>query len=121
MRCAIEERVEGVALKSDAPEEVLLALGHVLEGRAVMPAGWRDHSIELDAPTGGLSTRERVILDLAAAGLTNREIAERLVISTNTVKFHLRGVYSSLGVHSRLQASQALSRKRSDSGEDEES
>ena len=109
MDCAIEEHVEGVALKSDAPKEVILALSHVLEGRAVMPAGWRKASLERETLAGVLSIREREILDLAASGLRNKEIAERLVISINTVKFHLRGVYRSLGVRNRVQASQAMS------------
>jgi len=110
MDCAIEEHVEGVALKSDAPEEVILALSHVLEGRAVMPAGWHEASLEREIVARVLSGREREILDLAASGLSNREIAERLVISINTVKFHLRGVYRSLGVHNRVQASQIMNR-----------
>ncbi len=109
MDCALGQRVEGVALKSDTPEEVIQALGHVLGGRAVMPAGWHEASLEREAFAGVLSAREREVLDLAASGLGNREIAERLVISVNTVKFHLRGVYRSLGVSNRLQASQARS------------
>src|SRR5271166_7194152 len=44
--CAIEERVDGVVLKSDAPAEMILALRHVLEGRAVMPSGWHKASLE---------------------------------------------------------------------------
>ena len=106
--CALEERVEGVVLKSDTAEEVILAL-NVLEGRAVMPAGWHEALLEREAVARVLSVREREVLDLAASGLSNKEIAERLVISVNTVKFHLRGVYRSLGVRNRLQASQAMS------------
>lgn len=108
--CAIEEHVDGVVLKSDAPAEMLLALRHVIEGRAVMPSGWHKASLEREAIVRVLSTRERQVLDLAASGLSNKEIAERLVISVNTVKFHLRGIYDSLGVHSRLQASLSISR-----------
>lgn len=108
--CVIEQHVEGVVLKSDSAEEVILALQHVLEGRAVMPAGWNRKSLELGSVARVLSVREREVLDLAAAGLSNKEIAERLVISTNTVKFHLRGIYVILGVHNRVQASQAMSR-----------
>jgi DNA-binding NarL/FixJ family response regulator len=108
--CAIEEHVDGVVLKSDAPAEMLLALRHVTEGRAVMPSGWHKASLEREAVVRVLSVRERQVLDLAVSGLSNKEIAERLVISVNTVKFHLRGIYSSLGVHSRLQASLAMSR-----------
>jgi DNA-binding NarL/FixJ family response regulator len=110
--CAIEEQVDGVVLKSDAPEDMILALRHVLDGRSVMPAGWYEASLEREAVVRVLSRREREILDLVASGLSNKEIAELLVISTNTVKFHLRGIYGSLGVHNRVQASQAMSPKR---------
>ncbi len=110
VRCAIEERVEGVVLKSDAAEEVILGLRNVLEGRAVMPAGWHEALLEPETVARVLSMRELEVLDLTASGLSNKEIAECLVISINTVKFHLRGIYSSLGVHNRVQASRALSR-----------
>jgi DNA-binding NarL/FixJ family response regulator len=109
VRCAIGGHVEGVVLKSDALDEVILGLRNVLEGRAVMPAGWREASVEPETIARLLSLRELEVLDLAASGLSNREIAERLVISVNTVKFHLRGIYSSLGVNNRVQASRALS------------
>ncbi len=112
VRCAIEEHVEGVVLKSDAPEELILALSHVLEGRSVMPAGWQKASLRPEIVAQMLSTREREVLDLAASGLSNKEIAERLLISTNTVKFHLRKIYSILGVHNRVQASQGMSQDR---------
>ena len=108
VHCVLEQHVEGVVLKSDSAEEVILALRHVLDGRAVMPAGWHQKSLELGSVARLLSVREREVLDLAAAGLSNREIAEHLVISTNTVKFHLREIYSILGVHNRVQASQAM-------------
>lgn len=110
VRCAIEEQVEGVVLKSDSVEEVILALHHVLEGRAVMPAGWQAVPIDPEggAPIESLSAREREVLELAAGGMLNREIAERLLISSNTVKFHLRAIYSRLGVRNRVQAACAV-------------
>jgi DNA-binding NarL/FixJ family response regulator len=114
IRCAIDECVEGVVLKSDTAEEVILALGHVLDGRAVMPAGWQAASLQLDAPPTALSAREREVLDLATSGMSNKEIAERLTISSNTVKFHLRTVYSRLGVHNRVQAMQAMGQEQED-------
>jgi len=107
--CVISEHVEGVVLKSDTPEDLILALRNVLAGRAVMPASWHRAPLERETEEGVLSAREIEVLELAAAGLTNHEIAKRLTISTNTVKFHLRGIYSSLGVHNRVQASQAMS------------
>jgi LuxR family maltose regulon positive regulatory protein len=51
-----------------------------------------------------LTTRELEILDLLAAGLTNREIGDRLFISPQTVKKHTGGIYGKLGVRSRTQA-----------------
>jgi DNA-binding NarL/FixJ family response regulator len=116
IRCAIDERVEGVVLKSDTAEEVILALRHVLEGRAVMPVGWQAASVEPrpDAQLAALSLREREVLDLAARGLRNDEIATRLTISANTVKFHLRAIYSRLGVHNRVQAAHVAAHRQGD-------
>jgi DNA-binding NarL/FixJ family response regulator len=107
VRCAIEERAEGVVLTSDTVEETILALRNVLEGRAVMPAGWQSASAQADDPLATLSAREREILALLASGMSNKQIAGHLTISSNTVKFHLRTIYSKLGVHNRVQAMQA--------------
>ncbi|NOT06454.1 MAG: response regulator [Anaerolineales bacterium] len=57
-------------------------------------------SSELNA----LTDREREVLDLLAQGLTNKEIAEKLFITTNTVKRHLKAVFEKLDVHTRSAA-----------------
>lgn len=51
-----------------------------------------------------LTPREMEVLQLLAQGLSNRDIARRLVISSRTVNFHLDNVYAKLGVHSRTEA-----------------
>jgi LuxR family maltose regulon positive regulatory protein len=51
-----------------------------------------------------LSARELEVLAYIAAGLQNREIANRLVVSLNTVKTHINNIYSKLGVTNRVQA-----------------
>jgi DNA-binding NarL/FixJ family response regulator len=57
-------------------------------------------SSELDC----LTRREREVLELVAQGLTNKEIASALVITTNTVKRHLKAIFRKLEVHTRSAA-----------------
>ena len=51
-----------------------------------------------------LTERELSFLDCLARGVSNKEIARTLGVSENTVKFHLKNVYSKFAVRSRLQA-----------------
>ncbi len=65
--------------------------------------------IEAPIPTGPrlvapLTDHERRILIFLASGVSNREMASRLFVSENTIKFHLKNIYSKLGVGSRVQA-----------------
>lgn len=55
-------------------------------------------------PMERLSEREKELLVFLFNGITNREIAGRLFVSENTVKFHLKNIYAKLGVGNRLQA-----------------
>ena len=61
-------------------------------------------------PLESLTQRETEILVFLANGVSNKEIAKRLFVSENTVKFHLKNVYSKLVVGSRLQAINAARR-----------
>ncbi|MCC7446914.1 MAG: AAA family ATPase [Anaerolineae bacterium] len=69
-----------------------------------------DDSIEPDPPRPcaalpePLSERELEVLRLITAGLSNQEIAEKLTVTLNTVKAHVRSVYGKLDAHSRVQA-----------------
>ena len=51
-----------------------------------------------------LTQREREVLESLAHGMTNREIAEELTITTNTVKRHLKSIFEKLDVHTRSAA-----------------
>jgi NarL family two-component system response regulator LiaR len=57
-----------------------------------------------EAPDYDLTPREKEVLALLVEGLSNAEIAEELVVSLATVKFHVRGILSKLGVGSRTEA-----------------
>ena len=62
----------------------------------------------------GLTARERELVLLLRDGLTNQEIADRLVISTGTVRTHLENIFAKLGVHTRTAAvARALGNTRS--------
>jgi DNA-binding NarL/FixJ family response regulator len=67
----------------------------VAEAQAAGQAG-----SELDC----LTDREREVLELLARGMTNKEIAEALVITTNTVKRHLKAIFEKLEIHTRAAA-----------------
>lgn len=54
--------------------------------------------------TDGLTLREVEILQLVAAGMTNRQTAERLGLSIRTIDAHLRSIYAKLGIKSRSAA-----------------
>jgi len=62
-------------------------------------------------PLATLTTRERQVAHALAAGMTNKEIAERLYVSVTTVNFHVRNILSKLGLRSRRDL-RTLSRRR---------
>ena len=107
--------LDGVIEKGESAAQARATLVHVRDGRRVFPAGWQDVARREHAGTDGLSPRESAILELVASGLRNGEIAGHLMISQNTVKFHLRAVYARIGVRNRIEAAQAFGRLRGES------
>jgi DNA-binding NarL/FixJ family response regulator len=77
-------------------------LARKLLGEFVRPAAPPAHAPEEAPPS--LTEREREVLDLLVQGVTtNRELAERLVVSENTVKYHLRNILDKLHAQNRAQ------------------
>jgi DNA-binding NarL/FixJ family response regulator len=95
--------VAGVVLKSHGAGELVDALERVGSGERVgldlLPRRGRDQGSH-----PGLSTREREVLALVALGMSNREVASELYLSVDTIKTHVRRVFSKLGVNNRTQA-----------------
>jgi DNA-binding CsgD family transcriptional regulator len=82
---------------------------------ALGSAGWAGQArAELDllgtrgAPAGGLTAAEQRVVELAASGLSNKQIARRLFVAVHTVEVHLAHAYAKLGVQSRAQLASRL-------------
>jgi DNA-binding NarL/FixJ family response regulator len=109
---ALKAGASGYLLKRSTPEEVRQAIRDVRSGGAPMSAEIARRVVEaFHQPTqvplaaeANLSKRETEILEHLTKGLANKEIADRLDISVETVRVHLRRVYEKLHVHSRTEA-----------------
>ena len=105
LRAAVERGADGYALKTDPPQATLRAIRDVADGRLVFPASVRRW---LAGPRGvdpdALTEREEAVLQLLAEGRTNAQIAAAVFLSENTVKFHLRNLFTKLGVTNRTEA-----------------
>ncbi len=71
------------------------------------------------ASSGQLTPTERRVAQLAVDGLSNKEIARSLVVTVNTVEFHLRNTFAKLGVRSRVQLAGHLADEPAGSRSDE--
>src|SRR6266480_900804 len=103
---AIEAGATGYLLKDAPRDELLRAVRAAAQGDAVLsPSVAARLMNRFRAPGAGpLSQRELEVLELVAAGATNREAAARLFISEATVKTHLLNIYAKLGVSDRAAA-----------------
>ena len=113
---AIKAGASGYLLKDLPGENVSEAIRRVHDGQAIIPPGMaatllQEFSRLSHAPQQAsftrppqLTDREVEVLRLVARGMANREIAEHLVISENTVKNHVRNILEKLHLHSRVEA-----------------
>ncbi|MHB0870506.1 MAG: LuxR C-terminal-related transcriptional regulator [Chloroflexota bacterium] len=105
----LEAGATGCILKSDRPEELVRGIRAIAAGELALSDTVARSLLQRQArrppsPADALSEREREILGLLTAGLSNKEIAQKLYLSVRTVEVHLRNIYSKLGVRSRLEA-----------------
>ncbi|MFI7132299.1 response regulator [Nonomuraea sp. NPDC050153] len=103
---AIEAGATGYLLKDAPRDELSRAVRAAARGEAVLApsvAALLMNRVRRPAP-GPLSPREVEVLQLVAAGATNREAAARLFLTEATVKSHLLNIYAKLGVNGRAAA-----------------
>jgi len=121
---AIKFGAHGYLLKKAEPEELIHAILHIARGGAIVSPLMATKLLDefkgvavgvenkpLQNVDADLSPREGEVLQLVAQGATNKEIADRLFISENTVKTHLRNLMEALHLANRSQAAAYAVRK----------
>ena len=114
--------VHGYILKDTPPEEMVRAFEMIIAGHVYVPSLVSDiharRSVVTHMPPAGaaaLTERQIEVLQLIAAGRSNKEIARSLEIAEGTVKVHITAAFRALGVHNRVSAAAAMqARPRND-------
>ncbi len=113
---AIKAGANGYLLKEISVEEVAEAIRAVVQGQSLISPPMASKLLsefnslvrraeeKQQFPAPALTARELEVLKLVAKGMSNREIADELFISENTVKNHVRNILEKLHLHSRMQA-----------------
>jgi DNA-binding NarL/FixJ family response regulator len=108
---ALRAGARGYLTKDAGAEDIRDAVEAVMRGEAALDPSVQHHVVAAlaqpdPAPSlpDDLTPREAEVLALIAEGLTNSEIAERLVVSAATVKSHVNHIFAKAGVRDRAQA-----------------
>ena len=106
---ALHQGAAGYVVKSINPLDLPSTIRQVVEGTVYHPRGRQGEGGSgggsgNSGHPGGLTDRELSILRLVAEGLSNLDIASKLYVTEQTVKFHLSNIYRKLGVGNRTEA-----------------
>ncbi len=108
---ALRAGARGYVLKGAGQDEIVRAIHAVAAGQAIFGPGIARRVLGLAAAPPGpsvpfpdLTSRERQVLDLIAAGVRNPEIAQRMSIAPKTVANHIAAIFAKLQVADRNQA-----------------
>lgn len=105
VRDALDSGARGIALKSGTPRELIQAIRAVAAGKEYVDPRLANLLPEAaESSVSRLSPRESEVLDLMADGLKTEEIAQRLVLSPQTVETHVRNLKRKLGARTRVHA-----------------
>jgi DNA-binding NarL/FixJ family response regulator len=99
VRQALEAGARGYVLKNAVDLELPAAIRKVMKGQLVLDPQVARRSALKGERNGGLTTRELEILQLIVDGKSNKEIADHLGLSVNTVAVHRANIMDALGIH----------------------
>ncbi len=105
---ALRAGARGYLTKDAGAEDIRAAVEAVARGEVVLDPAIQHHVVAAvntpAEPSHDLTPREVEVLSLIAEGLTNTEIADRLVVSNATVKSHVNHIFAKIGARDRAQA-----------------
>jgi DNA-binding NarL/FixJ family response regulator len=104
VRAALERGAAAFVLKHVEPRDLASAVRQAVTGSIFRPLDLVRTAKESAVGESGLSKRELSILEALQSGGSNQEIAKRLFLAEQTVKFHLTNIYRKLGVSTRTEA-----------------
>lgn len=104
IRKVLDAGAAGALVKTSSQSEIIDAIRSVAAGRRVISKEI-SNSLKVVPDTPKLSSRQIEVMNLVAKGFANNDIARILNISVNSVKDHLKNIYSILNVSSRTEAS----------------
>jgi DNA-binding NarL/FixJ family response regulator len=115
---AVEAGARGYLLKNLNADEFVEMLNGLARGEAAMTrqtmarlmSGFAHPAQAPALAPGDLTQRERTLLELMVKGMSNKEIAQALSLSENTVKYHVKHILQKLGVQNRTEAAVAALR-----------
>lgn len=112
----VQAGVSGFTLKDANVNEFIQTIRSVLQGETVLPSNLAgslfsqivEHAVKGSKPSVivesvRMTKREKQVVELIAEGLTNKEIALRLNLSTYTIKSHVHNILEKLSIHTRVQ------------------
>lgn len=107
VRNAMKAGAVGYLMKNVTARELAAAIQAAKQGKITLSSEAAQalvRATQQAQETGSLTEREREVLKLMVEGLNNAEIAERLVVSLSTIKFHISNILMKLGVDNRVAA-----------------
>ena len=105
VRCMIDAGATGYCVKSVGYDELLTAVRLVALGETYLPLTYlqQTQARQYGLDKNGLTHREAEVIQLISEGISTKQIADRLFLSTRTVETHRKNIYRKTGVHTNIE------------------
>ena len=104
IQAAFDRGAAAFIVKHIDPRDLPSAIRQAVDGTVFQPLGLLERPSNGSADDADLTKRELTILEALQSGRSNKQIAEKLFLAEQTVKFHLTNIYRKLDVNNRTEA-----------------